>query len=137
MFALKNLCLQTPAQRRHGRRVLIASLAYAAALIPTVYVIKHGLVAGGWRMALALIPAVPMVAMFTSYARYLSEETDEYIRMMVVRQILMATTVAMVVAVVWGLLVDLGGAPPIATYWIAIVWVVAQGFSAMFDRARG
>ena len=29
------------------------------------------------------------------------------------------------------------GAPPIATYWIAIIWVVAQGFSAMFDRARG
>src|SRR4051812_45740235 len=78
MFALKNLCLQTPAQRRHGRRVLIASLAYAAALIPTVYVIKHGLVTGGWRMALALIPAVPMVAMFTSYARYLSEETDVF-----------------------------------------------------------
>jgi hypothetical protein len=88
-------------------------------------------------MLLAAIPALPVVAMFASYARYLSEETDEYIRMLVVRQILAATTVAMVCAVVWGFLTDLGGAPPIATYWIAVIWIAAQGVSAMIYKARG
>jgi hypothetical protein len=129
-------CAVTPAQRRHSRRVIIASLAYAAVLIPVVYFIRHGMVAGPWRMALAVLPALPLVAMFASYARYLSEETDEYIRTLVVRQILAATTVAMVCAVVWGFLADLGGAPQIATYWIAFVWVAAQGASAMVFKAR-
>ena len=129
-------CGATPAQRRHSRRVIIASLVYAAVLVPTVYLIRHGLVAGQWRMVLAIVPALPLVAMFGSYARYLSEETDEYIRTLVVRQILAATTVAMVCAVVWGFLADLGGAPQIATYWIAFVWVAAQGASALFFKAR-
>jgi nitric oxide reductase large subunit len=88
-------------------------------------------------MALAVVPALPLVAMFASYARYLSEETDEYIRTLVVRQILAATTVAMVCAVVWGFLTDLGGAPPLATYWIAFIWVVAQGVSAIIYKVRG
>lgn len=130
-------CVATPAQRRHSRRVLAASLVYVALLIPIVYAIKHGLVAGPWRMILAAIPALPVIAMFGSYARYLSEESDEYIRTMVIRQILTATTISMVCAVVWGFLVDLGGAPPIATYWIAFVWVVAQGVTAIIDKVRG
>ena len=137
MPSLKSLCAPTPAARRHGRRVLLGSLVYAAVLFPTVYIIKHGFVTGPWRMLLAIGPALPLVAMFGSYARYLSEETDEYIRMTVVRQILSATTVTMVCAVVWGFLSDLGGAPPIATYWIAFVWVFAQGVSAIIEKVRG
>lgn len=130
------LCAVTPAQRRHSRRVILFSLLYAVVLVPIVYVIKHGIVAGSWRMVLALLPAIPLVAMFGSYGRYLSEETDEYVRMVVVRQILTATTVAMVCAVVWGFLSDLGGAPPIATYWIAVVWIAAQGVSGLVDKVR-
>jgi O-antigen/teichoic acid export membrane protein len=88
-------------------------------------------------MILALLPAVPVVGFFASYARYLAEEKDEYQRTLVVRQILGATTVAMACAVVWGFLTDLGGAPPIATYWIAFVWVSAQGVMALLDWRRG
>ena len=137
MATASTLCSQTPAQRSHSRRVLAASIAYVLVLIPIVYAIRHGLVGGPWRMLLALVPAAPVVAMFASYARYLSEETDEYVRMVVVRQILTATTIAMVCAVVWGFLTDLGGAPPIATYWIAFVWVVAQGVTAVVTKLRG
>ncbi len=137
MAEQRAFCITTPAQRRHSRRVFAAAIIYAAVLVPIVYVVKHGMVTGPWRMILALIPALPVIAMFGSYARYLSEETDEYIRTMVVRQILTATTIAMACAVVWGFLVDLGGAPPIATYWIAFVWVVAQGVTAMIDKVRG
>jgi len=132
----ESFCTVTPAQRRHSRRVLLAGIAYAIILIPTVYLIRHGMVAGPWRMILAVLPALPLIGMFGSYAKYLSEETDEYIRTTVINQILAATTVAMVCAVVWGFLADLGGAPQIATYWIAIVWVAAQGASALFAKAR-
>jgi hypothetical protein len=137
MAERQTFCITTPAQCRHSRRVLAATLVYVAVLIPIVYVVKHGLVGGPWRMILAVIPALPVVAMFGSYARYLTEETDEYVRTMVIRQILTATTISMVCAVVWGFLVDLGGAPPIATYWIAFVWVAAQGVTAMIDKVRG
>jgi hypothetical protein len=130
-------CAHTPAQRRHSRRVLIAAIVYAVTLIPVVYAIRRGMVGDSWRLLLATLPAIPVVGMFASYARYLSEETDEYMRMLVVKQILTATTIAMTVAVVWGFLTDLGGAPPIATYWIAVVWIAAQGAAACIARVRG
>lgn len=127
----------TPAQKRHNRRVLVAALAYVALLLPAVYLVRHGIVTGGWRIPLALLPAGPIILMFASYSRYLREEQDEYVRAMVVNQILAATTVSMVCAIVWGFLSDLGGAPPIATYWIAVVWIAVQGAAACFARMRG
>ena len=130
-------CSRTPAQSRHNRRVLIATIFYGLTLIPVVYAIKHGLIGQPWQMILALLPAAPVVGFFASYARYLAEETDEYQRTLVVRQILGATTVAMTCAVVWGFLSDLGGAPAIATYWVAVVWVAAQAVMALLDWRRG
>jgi len=136
MTSLSAMCARTPAQARHNRRVLIASIIYAVTLIPVVYAMRHGLVAQPWTTIIALLPAIPVVGFFASYARYLSEEDDEYIRMLVVKQILAATTVAMTCAVVWGFLTDLGGAPPIATYWVAVVWVAAQGAHAFVSWLR-
>ena len=127
---------RTPAQQRHNRRVLIAGIAYVILLLPIVYAIRDGMVAGFWRVPVALLPAVPLAFMFGSYSRYLSEESDEYIRMLVVNQILVATTVAMVCAVFWGFLEELGGGPHIATYWIAVVWIAVQGASAWVRRSR-
>ena len=126
----------TPAQRRHNRRVLLSAVAYVALLLPAVYLVRHELVTGFWKFPLALLPAAPLVCMFGSYSKYLSEESDEYVRSLVVNQILAATTVSMVCAVVWGFLSDLGGAPPIATYWIAVVWMAVQGAAACM-RKRG
>ena len=130
---------RTPAQRRHTRRVIWALVAYAVLLILELmlYLLRDGDVTGPWRVVLALLPAIPLVAMFASYSRYLNEETDEYIRMLVIRNFVMATTVAMAFAVVWGFLTELGGAPPIASYWIAVVWIVAQGVNALIAKVRG
>ena len=130
-------CIRTPAQRRHSRRVLLAGLAYVVFLFPAVFAISRGLVTGGWRIPLALLPALPVAFMFGSYARYLSEEQDEYVRMLVVNEILVATTVSMVCAVVWGFLEDLGGGPNIPTYWVAIVWMGTQAVTAWVARRRG
>jgi peptidoglycan/LPS O-acetylase OafA/YrhL len=127
----------TPAQRRHSRRVLIAGIAYGVLLIAAVYLVAHGTVAQPWRTVLAILPALPLVGMFASYGRYLSEETDEYQRMLVVRRILTATTVSMCCAVVFGFLSELGGMAPVANYWIAVIWLAVQGASACVERLRG
>ena len=131
----------TPAQRRHSRRVLFAAIAYAAVLIPSVYLVAQLHVGQPWQTVLAILTALPVVGMFASYGRYLSEETDEYQRMLVVRRMLTATTVTMCLAVVWGFLTELGGMAPIASYWLAVVWIAMQGaqacIEALFGRSQG
>ena len=129
----------TPAQRRHNRRSLMALGVYALVLPPIVWLRVHADIyplQQPWVALLSLIPALPLIAIFANFARYLSEESDEYVRMMVVRQILVATTVAMCCAVVWGFLSELGGIAPIANYWIAVVWVVTQSTCGTIQRLR-
>ena len=126
----------TPAQRAHTRRVGWALVGYAAILIPSVYLISRGMVGQPWQTLLAILTAVPVVGMFASFGRYLSEETDEYQRMLVVKRILTATTVTMCCAVIWGFLTELGGMKPIASYWLAVIWMAVQGAGALFDRSR-
>jgi len=113
-----------------------AGIAYAALLIPAVYLISRGMVAQPWQTLLGILPAIPVVGMFASFGRYLSEETDEYQRMLVVRRILTATTVAMCCAVIWGFLSELGGMKPVANYWVAVVWLSVQGAGAVYERFR-
>jgi len=129
----------TPAQRAHIRRASWAMVAYAAILVPSVYLIAHKIVGQPWQTLLAIFSAMPVVGMFASYGRYLSEETDEYQRAQAIRRILVATTVAMCCAVIWGFLAELGGIKPIANYWVAVVWLAVQGAGAVADtlRARG
>lgn len=126
----------TPAQRAHMRRTGLAMLAYPVFLVPAVYLVAHGLVGQPWQTLLAILAAMPVVGMFASYGRYLSEETDEYQRVQAVQRILVATTVAMCCAVIWGFLADLGGIKPIANYWIAVVWLAVQGAGALADTLR-
>ncbi|TCM18648.1 hypothetical protein EDF56_104178 [Novosphingobium sp. PhB165] len=129
----------TPAQRRHNRRSLAALAVYALVLPPIVWLHAHANaypLEQPWLALLSLIPALPLIAIFLNFARYLSEESDEYIRLMVMRQILVATTVAMCCAVIWGFLSELGGMRPIANYWIAVVWVVTQSTWGLVQRFR-
>jgi hypothetical protein len=130
---------KTPAQGRHALRVGWAAAAYGALLILVlaIHMLGNTPVGAPWRAVLALLPAVPLVGMFASYARYLNEETDEYLRTLVMRNFVTATMIAMTCAVVWGFLNELGGAPPIATYWIAVVWIVVQFAGALIARVRG
>lgn len=129
----------TPAQRVHNRRALIVLGVYALVLPPIVWLRAHAdayPLQQPWVALLSLVPALPLIALFLNLARYLSEERDEYLRLMVMRQILVATTVAMSCAVVWGFLSELGGMRPIANYWIPVVWVAAQSTWGLIQRFR-
>ena len=137
--ASKHSASFTPAQRVHNRRSMIALGVYALVLPPIVWLRAHAdayPLEQPWLALLSLVPALPLIAIFANFARYLNEESDEYVRMIVVRQILVATTVAMCCAVVWGFLSELGGMQPIANYWIAVVWVVTQSTYGTIQRFR-
>ena len=75
---------RTPALRRYNWRVVWLSLAYAAFLISAVYGFKHQLVPERLKYVVAVLPALPIVGIFVAIGRYLVEEQDEYVRMLMV-----------------------------------------------------
>ncbi len=87
---------------RYNRRVIILSLIYAACLFAAVYCFKHQLLAGPLAYVAAVLPALPIIGVLAAIGRYLTEETDEYLRMMMARQALIATGFALSISTAWG-----------------------------------
>jgi hypothetical protein len=137
MFASKQSDF-TPAQRAHTRRTLLLLLAYAVILPPLVWLRAHRHISDVLLMVMATVAALPVLGIFASWGRYLSDERDEYHQAMTLRRMAVATNATMGAAVVWGFLQGFGVMPLMEAYWIPFVWVVIQGaFGCMGFFSRG
>jgi hypothetical protein len=117
----------TPAQRAHTRRIAWLLLVYAIVLPPLVWLRAHRHVADEVLLLMALVAALPVLGIFASWGRYLSDERDEYHQAITLRRIAVATNATMGAAVVWGFLQAFGVMPLVEAYWVPFVWVVMQG----------
>jgi hypothetical protein len=120
----------TPAYRRYQKRVVVASLGYAAALVGVVWLFKHAPPPGALGYGLAVLPALPIIGIFAALGLYLREETDEYQRYLIARQIVIGTGLALSICTVWGFIESFMPAHHFEAYWVAVVWF------AMFGAAR-
>jgi hypothetical protein len=117
----------TPAQRAHTRRILWLLLAYAIILPPLVWLHAHRQIGPTLSVLMAIAASIPVLGIFASWGRYLSDERDEYHQALTLRRIAVATNATMGAAVVWGFLQAFGAMPLIETYWVPLVWVLLQG----------
>ena len=117
----------TPAQKAHTKRIMWLLLAYVIVLPPLVWVRANTAVAGYIPTLMAIAASIPVLGIFASWGRYVSDEHDEYHQSMALRRIAVATNATMGAAVVWGFLQAFGVMPLVEAYWIPTVWVVMQG----------
>ncbi|MFL6728339.1 MAG: hypothetical protein ACJ8D6_00920 [Sphingomicrobium sp.] len=124
----------SPAMKRYNWRVVWLSLLYAALLIGAVYGFKHHLIGGFLAYPAAAAPALPIIGIFAAIGRYLVEEQDEYLRMLMVRQTLWASGFALSVATVWGFLENFDLVEHVDAYSVAIVWFAGLGLGALINK---
>ena len=120
--------------RAYNIRVIWLSLLYALFLIGAVYGFKHHLLSGIAAYVAAILPALPIIGIFAAIGRYLVEEQDEYVRMLMVRQTLWASGFALSVATVWGFLENFELVGHVDAYYIAILWFGGLGLGACINR---
>ena len=125
---------RTQAWKRYNIRAIWLSLAYAAFLLPAVYGFKHQLIGGPAAYLVAVLPALPIIGIFAAIGRYLVEEQDEYVRMLMVRQTLWASAFALSVATTWGFLDNFGLVGHVDGYWIAILWFFGLGLGGIYNK---
>ena len=126
---------QSPAQRVYNRRVLVFCTAYAFALFGGVgYFRNHPGAHGLTAYVAATVPALAIIGVFFAIGRYLVEERDEYLRMLMVRQTLVATAFALSLATLWGFLTSFDLAPRIDSYYVAVVWFAGLGIGSCVNR---
>src|SRR5438045_2963855 len=126
--------IRAPAWKRYNWRVVWLSLLYCAFLLPAVYGFKHQLVPHSIAWVVAILPALPIIGIFFAIGRYLVEEQDEYVRMLMVRQTLWASGFALSVATVWGFVENFGLVGHIEAYYISVLWFFGLGIGAVVNK---
>src|SRR5690242_4708590 len=119
---------------RYNWRVVWLSLIYAAFLIAAVYGFKHAMIPAALKYVVAVLPALPIIGIFAAMGRYLVEEQDEYVRMLMVRQTLWASAFTLSCATIWGFLDNFGLVGHADGYWVVVAWFFGLGIGGIFNK---
>ena len=126
--------VSSSASRRYKLRLAVAMGVYIVSLFAAEYLIARELVEGPLVWALALIPGLAVTGAFYAVAMLIIEQKDEFLRMLVVRQILVATGFALSIATVWGFLENFDLVPHVDSYWVGILWFLGFGIGGLINK---
>lgn len=123
-----------PAVRAYTKRVIVWMSLYVIVLVAVDFAIRRHAPHGALLYALAVLPALPIVAVFVALGRYLVEESDEYLRAQMIRQILYATGLTLFATTIWGMLAALAEVRPLDH--VAVLWFACFGLAALIIRVQ-
>ena len=126
---------KSPAMRRYVIRIALLMSFYLVALMGAVYVFKHQLISGPAAFVLAVVPAMPVIGVFWAVMRLLVEESDEFIRMLMVRQTLVATGFCLTIMTIWEFLQNFDLVPAgNGGFGAAFFWFMGLGVGALYNK---
>ena len=121
------------ANRRFLVRLASSVVVLVLAVSAARYLIGQGL-EGPLAWALALVPGLAMVGIFYAYGMLIIEQKDEFLRMLILRQLIIATGIALSFATIWGFLEEFGLVAHIYPYYVAVAWVVGFALGGLVNR---
>ena len=119
------------ATRNYLMRMLVVSVAYIGSVFAASQLIEDGDPVTVLSVIIALVPGLAIALYFWAIGKYLAEQQDEFLRMLMVRQSLIATAIAFSAAAIWGFLESFGQVPHVDAYWWPIIWFFGIGIGAM------
>ena len=124
----------TPAKRRYLLRVAASMAVYLIGIFAADYLIGDRMVSGPLALGLALLPGLAMAAFFWAVGLYVLELEDEFLRMLLARQTLIATGFTLSAASVWGMLEQFLFVSHLDAYMWVVVWAIGLLFGAVSNR---
>jgi hypothetical protein len=126
--------LTSGAMRAYNRRVLVAGITYVVVLFAGMGIARYYDPPTFVRVILAIAAALPVLFIIRAMALLLREETDEYLRMRLVEQSLVATGLLLTVATLYGFLNAFDLAPRVDAWAAVPLWAVGLGIGRLFRR---
>ena len=129
------------AMRRYLVRLAVSMTAYILTLALALRFVGGGIVTGPPAYLLALLPGLSVAGVFWAVGRLMIEEQDEYLRMIFVRQSLVATGFTLSIVTMWGFLENFDLVPHVDAFYVAILWFFGLGVGNCYNwltlRGRG
>ena len=124
----------TATNRRFLLRLGVSAAVLGLSVVMVRHVIGQELVSGPLLWGLALIPGLAMVGIFYAYGMLIVEQKDEFVRMLVVRQLVIATGIALAFATVWGFLEEFGLVAHVYPYYVAVAWILGFAVGGLVNK---
>lgn len=124
-----------PAYRTYRRRFIPITFGYVAATMVAVRFIDEAAPIAPITYALALLPAVAIVAWIWAMGRLFVELDDEYLRLLEIRKAMVATGFLLVVLTVWGALELFAGLRGFPAFFAFPVWCLGLVPGQLFNRS--
>ena len=125
---------KSPAIRRYVIRIALLKSFYLVALLGASFAFRAHLVSGPAAYVLAIIPALPIIGVFWAVMRLLVEEPDEFLRLLMARQALIATGFCLTVMTIWEFLQNFDlVSPGNGGFGAAFFWFVGLGVGALYN----
>jgi len=120
-----------------NRRFLLRLAGSIAILALAVTAARHLIgqgIEGPLVWVLAITPGLAMLSIFYAYGMLILEQEDEFIRMLVIRQLVIATGIALAFATVWGFLEEFGLVAHLYLYYVAVAWIIGFAVGGFVNR---
>jgi len=124
------------AQRNYVKRVAVFTTLYLIAFAVLTFLSTNYELSQTIRFSLALLPGFAVLGMFWAIGRLIVEEQDEFMRMLIIRQSLVATSISLSAATMWGFLESADAVPHLDAYWWAVIWFLGLGIGAISNRIQ-
>jgi hypothetical protein len=122
------------AQKRYLKRVAIATSLYLATFALMTFLDGGFAVPEPVRYFVAVLPGLALIGIFWAIGRLIVEEQDEFLRMLTIRQTLIASAIALSAASIWGFLEAADLVVHIDAYWYTVIWFLGIGVGAIVNR---
>jgi hypothetical protein len=124
----------SPVRRRYLIRTLVVTAVYIAGIFGASHLIGTVGVSRSLAFAVALIPGLAMAGMFFNTLSMIAATTDEFMRMLAVRQQLIAAGFAMAIASAWGTLEMFDLVPHVEAFYIVVLWAFGLFVGQLSNR---
>ncbi len=130
------ICYRSKAGRRYVYRLAPTMLVYIVFLFIAHWTFHHHHPTGLLVYLLAVLPALPLIGSLALVGLYITEESDEFERSIIVQSMLWGLGGALSVGTVWGSLEDFAKAPHISIFHVYLFFWIFMGISQPFIRMR-
>jgi hypothetical protein len=120
--------------KRYMLRVVAAAVVYVLGIFAANYLLRDGTASGALAWGLALIPGLAIASLFYSVGMFIVETKDEFMRMLLVRQQLIASGFALSTIVTWGFAEEYMPIPHVEAEFVILLWAVGQFVGMVSNR---
>lgn len=128
------MAARSPARTRFFRLHIALSVAYIGLVLLASHFVPDDAEPSAAVIVWALLPGLVVIGWIWNMGRYLVELEDEYLRMLEIRQMMVATAMTLAICGGWGLVELFASVPRLPVFFVFPLWCLGLAVGTVVNR---